>query len=88
MPAPTPNKGGFFQGSRQVFRRLPETLRHHFFRPQNLISPEEAAFDSHYDPPFVFGKVRGLVTDHAMKGAVHHLLWLDFANLHPVQNFR
>ena len=57
---------------RLTSRRLSETFRHYFFRPQDLVAPEETTLDAHHNPPIVLCVIRGLIAHHTMVAAVDH----------------
>src|SRR5437762_7295332 len=54
-------------------KRLSETFCHHFFRPQDLVAPEEATLDAHHNPSVVLRVIRRLIAHHTMVGTVDHL---------------
>src|SRR2546423_490523 len=67
---------------------LTETFRDYFFRPQNLVAPEKAAFYPHDDLAVFLGEISRLETDHLVQRTVDGLFRLDLAYFHPMQDFR
>src|SRR5688572_27874561 len=66
--------------------RLTETFRDHFFRPQNLVAPEESALHPHHDLAILLHVVRRLKAHHAVQSPVYLFFRLDLAYFHPVQD--
>src|SRR5947207_8082930 len=88
MPSLGSIRRNFSAACRRGFSQLTEAFCDNFFRPQNLVAPEETAFYAHHDLAVFLGEISRLETDHLVQCPVDCLFLLDLAYFHPMQDFR
>src|SRR5437899_11497180 len=73
--------------NRRSRSRSTEPLGDDFLRPNQFLAPDESALHPHDDSTVLFRKIRWLIVDHTMKGAIDPFPWLDFLDIKAMQDF-